>query len=166
MADHIGVRIIDYQNVKLAAFDCFHDLIGDLRRAHLRLQIIGSNPWRRDQNALLTGEFGLNAAVEEKGNVGIFFRFSYPQITQAVLGHYVGQNHLKMDRAESDREWQLFVELGHAGELYVLALAREALEIWLGERHRQLAGPVRPEVEEYDAISVADRRQRIPIWAG
>ncbi|MOA51032.1 hypothetical protein D3C78_1741260 [compost metagenome] len=48
MADHIAVRVVTYDGIVFAAVDGAEQFIGQFRRAHFRLQIVGRDFWRVD----------------------------------------------------------------------------------------------------------------------
>ena len=56
VSDHVGIRIIEHDQVELAGFDGVDDLVGDLVRRHLRLLVIGRDLGRWHQDALLAVE--------------------------------------------------------------------------------------------------------------
>ena len=59
MADHVGIGVVQHDDVEAAGADRLDDLVGDLRRRHLGLQIVGRDLGRRHQDALLAGKYGL-----------------------------------------------------------------------------------------------------------
>ena len=51
------------------------NFVGDFRRAHLRLQIVGRDFGRRYEFAVFARECALDSSVKEIGDVRVFFRF-------------------------------------------------------------------------------------------
>ncbi len=56
MADHVGVREIHDDGVEIAFANGVGDGIGDACGAHFRLQVVGGDFRRRDENAILAGK--------------------------------------------------------------------------------------------------------------
>ena len=80
VSDHIRVRVIHDHSIKTPAGNLVNDFIGDTKRAHFRLEIVGRNLRRGDQDALLAWKLRLDASVEEERDMRILFGLSYPQI--------------------------------------------------------------------------------------
>ena len=57
------------------------DYLGcDLRGAHLRLEIVGCNFWRGNDDTILPSVRSFDAAVEEVGDVRVLLSFRNPQL--------------------------------------------------------------------------------------
>src|SRR5690606_42003529 len=74
MAAHVAVGVVDDDDVVALLLDGLDDTVGDLRRAHLWLQVVGRNLRRGNQNALLPFEGLLAAAGVQEGHAGILYR--------------------------------------------------------------------------------------------
>src|SRR5438876_9060759 len=72
VADHVSISEVDDDDVEYAILDGFHDSVGDSGCEHFRLQIVGGHFRRRNEDALFTGKWLLEAAVKEIGDVSIF----------------------------------------------------------------------------------------------
>ncbi len=80
MADHIGVGVVEDDDLEAAGRDRFEQPVGDFEGGHLGFQIVGRDLGRRDENALLAGERRLPSAVEEKSNMRVFFGLGDAQL--------------------------------------------------------------------------------------
>src|SRR5262249_38084326 len=106
-------------------------------------------------------ELCLDASVEEEGHMSIFFGFGDSQVAEAVLSHDVSEDHVVMLGFECNRQIEVAIVPGHAGEPDVeLFAAFESVEILTVESHGRLASPVCSKVEEDYAIMVSDRGDR------
>src|SRR5207244_3273909 len=65
VADHVSISEVDDDDVEYAILDGFHDSVGDSGCGHFRLQIVGGHFRRRNEDALFTGKWLLDAAVKE-----------------------------------------------------------------------------------------------------
>ena len=66
---------------------------------HFRLQIVGGDFGRRNQDAFFAGERLFDAAVEEIGDVRVFFGFGAAQILVVQLGEDLREDVLEFFRA-------------------------------------------------------------------
>src|SRR3546814_1905275 len=62
---------VAHDQVEAARADRLDQLRGQLRAAHLRLQVVGGDLRARDEDALLAVEHVLAAAAEEEGDVRV-----------------------------------------------------------------------------------------------
>ena len=90
--------------------------------------------------------------------MGVLLGLGDVQLADAVGGEHLGQHVGEILARERDRRNDVVGVLGH---LHVVRKRRvgatvEAVELALGERPRQLAGPVRPEVEEDGGVAGPD----------
>ena len=74
---HVGRREIAHDELVLGFAHDSSDLFSDSVDAHLRLQVVRCNLGRVDQVPLFVLELLLDAAVEEKGHVGVFLRLCF-----------------------------------------------------------------------------------------
>ena len=86
MADHVAVGVVADDRIVAARFDRGDQLVGDFERAHLGLEIVGRDFRRRHHDAVLARIRGLDAAIEEVGDVSVFLGLRDAQLTQAALG--------------------------------------------------------------------------------
>src|SRR5262249_31788196 len=94
--------------------------------------------------------------------MGVFFGLGDSKVSQSIMSHDVGQDHVVMLWFECDGECAIAVVRGYESEPDgELVAAFESGEIGLGESHGRFASAVGPEVEEDHAIMVADGRDRI-----
>ena len=80
MPNHVAVGEIQTDKVVLTAQKGRRKLLSDFRSAHLRLQVVGGDFGRGDENAVFVGKGLFAAPVEEECDVGVFFRFSDAQL--------------------------------------------------------------------------------------
>jgi len=133
------------------------DLVGHFRCAHFRLQVVGSDFWRRDQDALFAGERLFAATGEEERHVGVFLGFGDAQLGLAVFSQVVAQHVLQAARGECRRGRDVGGVLGKHDELDLwLACALEVLEAFIDEHMAQFTGAVGAEVHEHHGVAVFD----------
>ena len=134
-------------------------LVGDLGRAHLGLEVVGRDLRRRHQDAVLAGIDRLDAAVEEIGDVRVLLGLGDAQLRQAEAREVFAEAVRDRLRREGDRQARELVavvrqadearELRHAG-------ARKAVEGRSASmRARHLPRAVGAEVHEHDDVAVA-----------
>ncbi len=75
MADHVAVGVVDHDHVVTLVFDRIDDTVSHFRRTHFRLQVVGGDFRRRDQNALFAWERFFTATGKEESDVCVFFGF-------------------------------------------------------------------------------------------
>ena len=87
VANHVSIgEIADYDIVR-TGFYRLHHAIGNLTCAHFRFLVVGGDiRGRRHQYTVFVVERIVSAAIEEKGDVGVFFRFSHAQLAIAATG--------------------------------------------------------------------------------
>ena len=78
MPDHVGIREVEDDQIIMGQA-CQH-LVGDEPRAHLRLQIVGRDFWRRHNLPVFSGKGALDSAVKKISHVRILFRFGNAQL--------------------------------------------------------------------------------------
>ena len=99
----------------------------------------------------------LPPAVEEIGDVGVLLGLGHVQLPPAALGYHLGQRGLGLQRRKGDRIGPAIPVPGHRRHVERgRAAAIEFLEVQLPQGHRQLAGPVGPEVDEDDRLVGGD----------
>ena len=91
VADHVGVGVIDDDEVEGAALDRRDQLVGHLGRRHLGLQIVGRDLGRGHQDAALAGKLLLAPAIEEEGDVRVFLGLGDAQLLQAGARHHLAE---------------------------------------------------------------------------
>ena len=84
VADHVAVGVVDNDYVIALILDGIDDLVGDFRRAHLRLQVISGDVRRGNQDALFASEGLFAATGEEEGDVGVLLGFGDAQPSTLV----------------------------------------------------------------------------------
>ena len=85
MPNHVAVGEIQTDKVVLTAQKGCRKLLSDFRSAHLRLQVVGGDFGRGDENAVFVGKGFFAAAVQEERHVGIFLGLGDAQLPQALL---------------------------------------------------------------------------------
>ena len=158
VADHVAVGVVDDDHVITLLLNGFDDAVGDDRCVHLRLQVVGGDVRRRDQDALFALERLFAAAGEEEGDVGVFLGFGDAQLGLALLGQvfaeHVGQR-LRFEGAGGLDARRVLGKRDEAGQLR-LALAREFGKVAFDKGAAELAGTVGAEVHEDHGIAIFD----------
>ena len=83
VSDHVGVGVVQHDQVIAAGANCFHRPIRQLRRRHLGFEVIGCDLRRRNHDAVLAAVRLLLAAIEKIGDVRIFLRLGHAQLRAA-----------------------------------------------------------------------------------
>ncbi len=148
VADHVGIGVVQDDQVVLAGVDRGDDLVGQFRRRHFRLQVVGRDLRRRHHDAVLAGKRLLAAAVEEIRDVRIFLGLGGAQLRAAGVGDDLAEDFRERLRRE-DRLHEL-VEL-----VRVLRHADGA-----GNLHRALAFKARKLRIEHGARGFRARGRR------
>ena len=91
MTDHIGIGVIDDDEVVFVRSDGFDQPVGDFGRRHFGLQIIGGDFRARHQDAVFAGKLRLASAVHEKRHMSVFLGLGETQLFQAVFGENLAQ---------------------------------------------------------------------------
>ena len=155
VANHVAVRIVTNDGVVFTALNRCNQLLGQFSRAHFRLQIVGRDFRRVDQNTVFACERLFYAAVEEEGYVRIFFGFGNTQLRFFVLRHPlaegVGQrcwwvSHRSFDVGRVFRQH-------HKVEVNDF-LTGEAIEVSVNECASDFTRTVSTEVHENQRIAV------------
>jgi len=92
MADHVGVGIVQYDQVIFTRSDRIQGFMRKLRSRHLRLKVVGCNLGRRDHDTVLARIGIFPATIKEVGDVRIFLRLSHTQLREACRSHHFPQN--------------------------------------------------------------------------
>ena len=92
MADHVGIGEVEHDQIVFAGVDGADRLVGEFRRRHFRLQIVGRDLGRRHHDAILALVGLLAAAVEEIGDVRVFLGLRHAQLLAAGLGHDLAED--------------------------------------------------------------------------
>ena len=91
MANHVAVGVVDDNQIETVFADSRDQFVRYLGGRHFGCQVIGGDLRRRDQGPFLTRENRLQAAVEEKSDMGVFFGLGDPQLAHARVGHHFSQ---------------------------------------------------------------------------
>ena len=106
MAHHIGIGEVQHDQIMRAGGDGGHRLFSQLRRAHFRLQVIGRHFGGGHHDARLAGQHCLLAAIEEVGDVGVFFGLGHAQLGHAGAGDDLAQQLIHgLRREERGEKW-------------------------------------------------------------
>ena len=158
--DHVGIGVVQHDQVVSAGVDGRDRLVGQFGRRHLGLQVVGRDLRRRHHDAILAGIGFLLAAVEEIGDVRIFLGLGHAQL-RAPGGADHRAEHVRQIVGREDRLQegvQMLAVLGHADRRRELhdAAARKAVECRVEHRPQNLAHAVGAEVEAKHAVAVAN----------
>ena len=83
MADHVGVGVIDQDEVEAAAADRLDKPVGDFEGGHFRLQVVGGHFRRGNEDALFARKDRFVAAVEEERDMRVFLGLGDAQLREA-----------------------------------------------------------------------------------
>jgi hypothetical protein len=86
MPDHVGIGVIQHDQVVSVGADRLHRLIRQFRRRHLGLEVVGRNLRRGNHDAVLAAIRLLLAAVEEIGDVRVLLRLRHSQLDTTRVG--------------------------------------------------------------------------------
>ena len=156
VADHVAVGVVDDDHVEALVVDGFDDPVGDFRRAHLRLQVVGGHLRRRNQDAFLAGEGLFAATGEEEGDVGVLLGLGDAQLGLAVVGQVLAEHVGQRLGGEGGRGGNACRVLGEHDEAGQLRHAGplEAIEVGFDEGAGQFAGAVCAEIHEHHGIAI------------
>src|SRR2546423_9970651 len=91
VADHVGVREVDDEDIGLALFNATQDFVCDFEGGHLRHQIVGRDLRRRHEQTALGRKFFFGAAVEEVRDVRVLLRLCESVVSAADGGGDFGE---------------------------------------------------------------------------
>ena len=159
VSHHVGVREVDDDDIILAGADGLAELVANLRRTHLGLQIIGGNLLRGgNQHPILAGVRLFHAAVEEEGDVSVLLC-----LRDAALGHVVGcqvfakgvLQLLLLERHQLVGDQRIVIRKADIDNIRSL-FSREEIKFIIAEGVGDLSCPVGAEIEEDHGIAVLD----------
>src|SRR5438309_179786 len=143
MPHHVPVGVITEDEIVLLRLDRLAEDVGDAGRAHLRHEVVGGDFLGGDEDALFAGIRGLDAAIEEVGDVGVLLCLGSAEHRLAALRKDLGDDARQHRRPERDREREGLVVLSHGREPDPWPPARvEGVEPFERERAHDLAHPV------------------------
>ena len=188
VSDHVGVGKVDDDDVEGGVVDGLDDGVGDAGSGHLGGEVVGGDLLRSDEDAVFSGEGFFDAAVEEVGDVGVFFGLGDAEVAEIGVGHDVGEEVIHALRGDDDGELEVLVVLGHAdvvevfgdgvegdlgvefeslGEIVSLAADGIGGEAGVaGEDAGDLADAICAVVEVDDDIFVADEADGVALLVG
>ena len=150
VTDHIGIGEVRDDHIVFAGVDLLNQDIADLRRTHLRLQVIGGHLWGWNEEPVLPFALRVHTAVKEEGHVGIFLRLGDPRLLHPIRGKPLpeGINHeLLFKRDFLVRNRLVIVRKADKGHLPALSPVK-VFKILTAEDTGELPGAVRAEIEE------------------
>ena len=156
VTNHITVSKVNYDEVVLSLVDSSNQLILNLEGAHLRLQVVGSNLRRRNQDTILTLVWSLTTTIEEECYVSILLSLSSVQLLLALLAQILTQSVLNVLLREQDvYTLEVCIVWSHA----VVLQARDSLHalLWhilLSQCDGHLLSTVVTEVDEDNNITL------------
>ena len=158
MSYHVAVGKVHDNPVVFSCADGLHELVLHLIGAHFGLEVVGSHLGTCYKDAVLTLEGRFASAVEEEGNVGIFFRFGGVELVESlrsdVFAEGVGDVLLREEDVHS-------LEAGVVGRHAVVLESGDGGHsgvghVLLGEDDGEFLGAVVAEVEEDDYVALLD----------
>ena len=155
VTNHVAVRVVTNDGVVFTALNRCNQLLGQFSRAHFRLQIVGRNFRRVDQDAVFAFERLFYAAVEEEGHVRIFFSFGNTQLRFFVLRHPLTKGVGQRCWWVSNRSFDVCRVFGQHHKVEVNDfLTGEAVEISVNKRTGDFTRTVSTEVHENQRIAI------------
>ena len=161
MADHVGVGVVDDDEVEHVTLQTLHEFVGHGVGAHLWLVIVGGHVARAGhKDTFLAIDGLLDAAVEEERHMGVLLGLGDVQLPPPVFGEHVGQYVRGILRREGDGHGELPLVLGHRDEVdgRRARASVEPGEPRFDEGARELPATVGAEVEEQTDVPVLDTR--------
>src|SRR6266481_975655 len=154
VADHVGIgEVEDDQIVFRHAREHF---VGDLKRAHLWFQVVGSNFWRGNQFAIFARKRFLDSAIKKVSHVRVFLCLRDAQLRFAGSADHLSQDLAKLLLRKNERRTKADVVLREADKMDLRPdLAVEAIEIFQQKRLRQLSRPISTKVEKQNGVAIA-----------
>ena len=158
MANHIRICKVQDNRIKFILIQLCQQCLRNLFGAHFRLQIIGCNLRRRNQNTLLISIRSFHTTVEEEGYMRIFFGFRNAQLVQSMLCQHLTQGILNLLRRKGYRCGNCCIILRHAHIIYrACALGTcKIREVLIMQRTGNFTRSVRTEVEENHTVTGSD----------
>lgn len=156
MADHIGIRVIDEDEVVFILPDYFYEFFGDLRCAHLGDFIEVGHGRRGNQYTVFSRKSFLLPTVEEVGDMRVLFGFGDAELilVRETDGFPEAVGYFFRRKGGMDREIPLV--FGHSHEECFEIFPFESVELGDDEGFGKFPGPVFAEIEEDDSIIVLD----------
>src|SRR6266496_3623684 len=147
VTDHVGIGEIQDDEIVIG-HSCQH-FVGDLKRAHFRFQIVGSNFWRGNQFAVFTRKRFLNSSIKKVSYMRVFLRLGDAQLLFPRRAHDLREDFVKLLLRKNERRSKADVVLREADKMDLRPyLTIEAVEILQQKRLRQLPGPIGAKVEK------------------
>ena len=155
--DHVTVGKIEHDDIVFTAVYALHNPVGDLTRAHLRLEVIGCYLRRGDKHPVLPLIALLNAAVEKESDVCIFLGLGYSQLLQTLFTDIFTKGIRKRLRMERHLHiGHRDVILRHAYEKHgeKAPLSLKTSKVGVDDGAGDFTRPVGSEIEKYDRVAL------------
>ena len=162
MADHVGVGEVHDDQVVFAGVDGLDGAVGQFGSGHFGLQVVGRDLGRGHHDAVFARVGCLLAAVEEVGDVRVFFRLGHAQLGAAGVGDHFAEDavhgHRREQRAHAAGE--IVAVLGHADSAggQHETRAGEAVKTFVEEGGEEFADAIGAEVEAEQDVALLDPR--------
>ena len=91
MANLIAVCIVADDGIKFATANSFHQFLSDFWCTHFGHLVVGTNIWRRDQQALFAGVEGLSPTAKEEGDMGVLLGLGNAQLLFIIGSQILAQ---------------------------------------------------------------------------
>jgi hypothetical protein len=158
MANHIAVRVVTDDGVVFSAFDGGDQFLGQLGGAHFRLQIVGRHFRRVNQDPLFAFKRLFYAAIEEEGDVSVFFSFGDAQLGFIVLRHPLAEGIGQRGGRIGAGDFDVGGVFGEHHEIEINHfLTRKAVEVGVDEGAGDFTRAVGTEVHEDQRVAVFHR---------
>ena len=158
---HVAVCKVEDDHIVLAALNCGNDLLCNLVRAHLGLQVVGCNRRRFNEDPVLAFVYLFNAAVEEEGYMSVLLGFCDSELFHAeardILAHCVGKS-LRLERNLNVGHGRVILRHANVGEGEEAVSSLKAVKVGVNQRAGDLTRAVGTEVVENYTVVRLDCR--------
>jgi len=156
VADHVGGGEVVHEEFVLAGFDAVAEFVGDALGGHFGVEVVGGDFGGGDEVAVFVWKLFLDAAVEEEGDVGVFFGFGDVALVNLLCGEVFGEDVTHVLGLEGDGEGVGGVVGGHCceGDVFGVGEGGFGAAVDRAEELGYFADAVGAVVEEEECIVV------------
>ena len=167
MSYHVAIGEVKADKIELPCFDCLNNSVPYTVSAHLGLQVVCRNLWRRDHYTLFAGKFLLPSSREKEGDMCIFLCFGNPQLLFTGSGKYLAYCITGiLFRVDDMKPFESSIIRSHCAIEEWDCFHSVLRHILLGKDNSELLGPVVPEVKEDNDITLFYCSDRVSIIIG
>ncbi len=119
VGDHVGIGIVDHNEIVQVALDGTQQLDGLLFSRHLGSEIVGRHLGGRGDSHVLPWEWKLALAIEVIGDEALFFTFGQLELAAAREREDAGKRHFHELGGEGDLDRGIFLVFGHGDHVQI-----------------------------------------------